>query len=82
MKLVEPFLSVHRRMCLYIQEWDVRTYAIEVAADYVDNLDVSGTEICDKWEGENGSVIFVLRSNKELRGLLQIVKGVIGVTRL
>jgi hypothetical protein len=80
MKLKEPFLSVHRRMCLYFREWNVRTYAIEVTSDYVDDFDAPGTEICDKWEGENGSTIFVVRSSAELRDLSQIVKGIIGVT--
>jgi len=66
----------------FLHKWGSRTYAIEVAADYVDDFDIPETEICDQWESEDGSIIFVVRSKKELRGLSQIVKGIIGVTRM
>ena len=66
----------------FLHKWGSRTHAIEVAADYVDDFDIPETEICDQWESEDGSIIFVVRSKKELRGLSQIVKGIIGVTRM
>lgn len=82
MKFIKLYLSVHRRMCLYFLKRAVRTYAIEVAAEYADNFDVPGAEICDEWEGENGSIIFVMRSNKELLGLSQLVKGINSIIRM
>jgi len=82
LKLVEPLLSVCRKISNSLRQRGVRTYAIEVAADYVDDFDIPETEICDQWECEDGSIVFVVQSKKELRGLSQIVKGIIGVTRM
>lgn len=82
MKIVEPPLSVYRKIRNSLREWGVRTYAIVVAAEYVDDFDIPGTEICDKWDNGDESAFFVVRSKKELRGLSQIVKGIIGVTRM
>jgi hypothetical protein len=80
--LVDPLLSLHRKLRNFFQQRCTRTYAIEVAADYVDDFDIPETEICDQWESEDGSIVFVVRSKKELRGLSQIVKGIVGVTRM
>ena len=82
LKLVEPLLSVYRKIRNSIREWGDRTYAVVVAAEYVDDFDIPGTEICDKWDNGDDSVIFVVRSKKELRGLSQVVKGIIGITRM
>ena len=82
LKLVEPLLSVYRRIRNSIREWGVRAYAIEVAAEYADDFDIPGAEICDSWDSEGNSVIFLVRSKKELRGLSQVVKGIIGITRM
>jgi len=81
-KFVDPLLSVHRKLRNFFEQWRSRTYAIEVAADYVDDFDIPETEICDQWESEDGSTVFVVRSKKELRGLSQIVKGIVGITRM
>jgi len=82
LKLVEPLLSVCRKIRNSIREWGVRTYAIVVAAEYADDFDIPGVEICDSWDSEGDSVIFLVRSKKELRGLSQVVKGIIGITRM
>ena len=81
-QLVESFLSVYRKMRNSLRELGVRTYAIVVAAEYVDDFDIPGAEICDRWDTEDESVIFVVRSKKELRVLSQIDKGIISVTRM
>ena len=52
MKLVDPLLSVHRKLRNFFQQRGTRTYAIEVATDYVDDFDTPETEVCDQWESE------------------------------
>jgi len=82
LKLVELGLLAYQKMLKSLRERSVRTYAIVVEAKYVDDFDIPGVEICDSWDSEGDSVIFLVRSKKELRGLSQIVKGIIGVTRM
>ena len=82
MKLVEPLLSAHRKLRNYLRQRGVKTYAIEVASEHVDDFGIPGTEICDQWENEDGSIVFVVRSKKELRGLSENAKGILGVTRM
>jgi hypothetical protein len=82
LKLAEPLFSASRKTRNCIREWGVRTYAIVVAAEYADDFEIPGAEICDSWNSEGDSVIFVVRSKKELRGLSQIVKGIVGITRM
>ena len=82
MTLVEPLLSAYRRVRTFLRGWGVRRYAIEVAADYVDDFEIPGVEICDQWENADRSYVFVVQSKEDLRGLSQIVKGIIGVTRI
>jgi len=82
MKLLKPLLSAYRTMRTSLRGWGVRRYAIEVAADYVNDFEIPGVEICDRWENADRSYVFVVQSKKDLRGLSQIVKGIIGVTRI
>lgn len=82
LKLVEPLVSVYRKIRNSHREWRVSTYAIVVATEYVDDFDIPDTEICDKWDNEDDSVIFVVRSKKELRDLSPVVKGIIGISRM
>ena len=82
MKLVGPFQSMYQKMRSSIRGWGIRTYAIVVASEYADDFGIPGTEICDRWDNGEESVIFVVQSKKELRGLSEIVKGVIGITRM
>jgi len=48
MKLVEPLLSAYRTTRTSLRGWGIRRYAIEVAADYVDDFEIPGVEICDR----------------------------------
>jgi len=82
MKLVEPLLSVYRKIRNSLRDWGLKSYAITVAAEYADDFDIPGAAVCDSWDSEGDSVIFIVRSKKELRGLSQTVKGIIGVTRM
>lgn len=82
MNLIEPLLSVYRKIRNSLREWSVRTYAIEVAAEYVDDFEIPGADICDRWDSETDSAIFVVRSNKDLHDFTRIVKGIVSVHRM
>ena len=58
----------------------VRKYAVEVDAAYVEEFDVPDAEICDAWENGDGSIVFVLQSQKDLRPVIANMEGIRGVS--
>jgi hypothetical protein len=63
-------------------EGRARKYAIEVDTDYADAFELPGTAICDSWENQDGSVVFVVESRTGIASVTQTLKGVRGVSRL
>jgi len=53
-----------------------RRYAVEVDAGYIEEFKVPGAEICDASENGDGSMVFVLRSQEDLRPVIANMEGI------
>ncbi|HVH86638.1 MAG TPA: hypothetical protein VM912_07925 [Terriglobales bacterium] len=59
-----------------------RRFAIEVEEEHADAFSIPGTQICDRWENTDGSVVFVILSLKGISSQIQAAKGMCRVSLL
>jgi len=79
-QLIRFCRSAGRRLLDLVARARSRKYAVEVDAGYIEEFRVPGAEICDSWENGDGSMVFVLRSQEDLRPVIANMEGIRGVS--